>query len=184
MLISHEDCNATKEPLSPHATVRAKSRRRRFHRCHPPSNMSLEENFNAAAQRIRDWHPARSPSDDEKLRVYGLYKQATAGDNTTTKPGMFDWTGQKKWGAWEACKVSDRIPRCVAPEPLEWTFGIRCRPSRLSDTYYLQWNNFTLSGCLERSSWLHACLIFASFPTPLALVAGHVQGRRHDRVHR
>jgi diazepam-binding inhibitor (GABA receptor modulator, acyl-CoA-binding protein) len=41
------------------------------------------------------------PSNDEFLNLYGLYKQATVGDNGTSKPGMFDMKGQFKWKAWK-----------------------------------------------------------------------------------
>lgn len=38
------------------------------------------------------------------LKLYGLYKQATVGDNTTAKPGVFDLKGKYKWQAWEDLK--------------------------------------------------------------------------------
>lgn len=44
------------------------------------------------------------PTDDELLQLYGLYKQATIGDNTTTKPGVFDFKGKYKWEAWDKLK--------------------------------------------------------------------------------
>lgn len=40
------------------------------------------------------------PSDEEFLKLYGLYKQATVGDNNTSKPGMFDLKGKAKWEWW------------------------------------------------------------------------------------
>jgi diazepam-binding inhibitor (GABA receptor modulating acyl-CoA-binding protein) len=40
------------------------------------------------------------PSNDDLLKLYGLYKQATEGNNKTSKPGMFDMKGQFKWKAW------------------------------------------------------------------------------------
>ncbi|BGP57624.1 acyl-CoA-binding protein (ACBP)/diazepam binding inhibitor (DBI)/endozepine (EP) [Rhodotorula sphaerocarpa] len=41
----------------------------------------------------------------EAARVfYGLYKQATVGDNNTPKPGMMDFTGKYKWSAWDKQK--------------------------------------------------------------------------------
>ncbi|ODV96053.1 hypothetical protein PACTADRAFT_49471, partial [Pachysolen tannophilus NRRL Y-2460] len=43
---------------------------------------------------------SKRPNDDELLKLYGLYKQATVGDNTTEKPGMFDFKGKFKWEAW------------------------------------------------------------------------------------
>ncbi|KAI5949558.1 ACB1 [Candida jiufengensis] len=41
------------------------------------------------------------PNDDELLKLYGLYKQATIGDNTTQKPGTFDFKGKYKWQSWK-----------------------------------------------------------------------------------
>lgn len=41
-----------------------------------------------------------SASNEEKLALYALYKQATVGPNTTSKPGMFDMVGKFKWQAW------------------------------------------------------------------------------------
>ena len=43
-------------------------------------------------------------TDDELLQIYGLYKQATVGDNNTNKPGILDPKGRKKHDAWTACK--------------------------------------------------------------------------------
>jgi diazepam-binding inhibitor (GABA receptor modulating acyl-CoA-binding protein) len=36
-------------------------------------------------------------SNDELLAFYALYKQATVGDNNTSKPGMLDFKGKAKW---------------------------------------------------------------------------------------
>jgi diazepam-binding inhibitor (GABA receptor modulating acyl-CoA-binding protein) len=41
-----------------------------------------------------------SPSNDEMLELYSCYKQATCGNNTTSKPGVFDFKASKKWQAW------------------------------------------------------------------------------------
>lgn len=41
-----------------------------------------------------------SASNEQKLALYALYKQATVGPNTTAKPGMFDMVGKFKWQAW------------------------------------------------------------------------------------
>lgn len=35
--------------------------------------------------------------DDSKLKLYGLYKQATTGPCTATKPSFFDFKGRAKW---------------------------------------------------------------------------------------
>jgi len=39
--------------------------------------------------------------NDRLLELYGLYKQATAGDVTGDRPGMFDFKGAAKYDAWE-----------------------------------------------------------------------------------
>ena len=43
------------------------------------------ERFNEAAESVKTWKPKKEPSDDEKLLVYALFKQATVGDNTTSR---------------------------------------------------------------------------------------------------
>jgi diazepam-binding inhibitor (GABA receptor modulator, acyl-CoA-binding protein) len=44
------------------------------------------------------------PDNSTLLKIYGLYKQATAGDNADKKPGFSDMVGRAKWEAWDACK--------------------------------------------------------------------------------
>ena len=44
------------------------------------------------------------PDNATLLKLYGLYKQATAGDNGETKPGFSDMVGRAKWDAWNALK--------------------------------------------------------------------------------
>lgn len=39
-------------------------------------------------------------TNDEKLGLYGLYKQATAGDNTTGAPWAVQLEAKAKWSAW------------------------------------------------------------------------------------
>mmetsp|Transcript_86725 Transcript_86725/g.231488 ORF Transcript_86725/g.231488 Transcript_86725/m.231488 type:complete len:85 (-) Transcript_86725:72-326(-) len=57
----------------------------------------LEARFKDAAEAAKS---LPSASNDEKLQLYSLYKQATVGDNDTAQPGMLDFTGKAKWGAW------------------------------------------------------------------------------------
>lgn len=52
-----------------------------------------------AAERLKTL--TERPSNEEFLSLYGLFKQATVGDNKTSKPGMFDMKGQFKWKAWK-----------------------------------------------------------------------------------
>jgi len=63
---------------------------------------SLETTFNTAADEVTKLNSV--PSNDEKLAVYGLYKQGTVGDCNTERPGMFDLKGKAKWDAWNALK--------------------------------------------------------------------------------
>jgi acyl-CoA-binding protein len=44
------------------------------------------------------------PDNATLLKIYGLYKQATAGDNTEKKPGFSDMVGRAKWDAWNGLK--------------------------------------------------------------------------------
>jgi acyl-CoA-binding protein len=44
------------------------------------------------------------PDNSTLLKIYGLYKQATAGDNTDKKPGFSDMVGRAKWEAWDSVK--------------------------------------------------------------------------------
>lgn len=40
------------------------------------------------------------PSNEELLKLYGLYKQATEGDNETERPGGFDFKAAAKYNSW------------------------------------------------------------------------------------
>jgi diazepam-binding inhibitor (GABA receptor modulating acyl-CoA-binding protein) len=40
------------------------------------------------------------PDNATLLRLYGLYKQATEGDNVAPKPGFGDMVARAKWDAW------------------------------------------------------------------------------------
>jgi diazepam-binding inhibitor (GABA receptor modulator, acyl-CoA-binding protein) len=44
------------------------------------------------------------PDNATLLKLYALYKQATAGDNTEKKPGFGDLVGRAKWDAWQLAK--------------------------------------------------------------------------------
>ena len=42
--------------------------------------------------------------NEDKLQLYGLYKQATKGDCNTDRPAVFDFVGRSKWGAWDSLR--------------------------------------------------------------------------------
>ena len=44
------------------------------------------------------------PDNATLLKLYALYKQGTAGDNTEKKPGFGDMVGRAKWDAWNGLK--------------------------------------------------------------------------------
>jgi diazepam-binding inhibitor (GABA receptor modulating acyl-CoA-binding protein) len=47
---------------------------------------------------------SEKPENDVLLKLYALYKQATEGDVTGEKPGMFDFKAAAKFNAWTAQK--------------------------------------------------------------------------------
>lgn len=63
----------------------------------------MESKFEAVIEALKEIDIEKL-SNDEKLTLYALYKQATVGDVNTPKPGMFDMKGKAKWGAWEKLK--------------------------------------------------------------------------------
>ena len=62
----------------------------------------LNADFEAAVANSRKL--SQRPDNTTLLKIYGLYKQATAGDNTEKKPGFSAMVGRAKWDAWNACK--------------------------------------------------------------------------------
>jgi len=44
------------------------------------------------------------PDNTTLLKIYGLHKQATKGDNTEKKPPFSDFIARAKWDAWNAQK--------------------------------------------------------------------------------
>ena len=44
------------------------------------------------------------PDNATLLKIYALYKQATAGDVEGKRPGFSDMVGRAKWDAWNALK--------------------------------------------------------------------------------
>ena len=83
----------------------------------------LQTNFLAAAERVKTL--SYNPSDDVKLNLYSLYKQAFFGNNSTgmlivlvdyllAKPGMFSFKEKAKWEAWNSLK--DKVSKEKAME--------------------------------------------------------------------
>lgn len=55
------------------------------------------ELFLNAAQFLRVLPADIKMTDDQKLRSYGLFKQATIGDVNTERPGFFSPVDRAKW---------------------------------------------------------------------------------------
>ncbi len=61
--------------------------------------MSLDKQFEQAQADTKTM--TKRPSDTQLLDLYAFFKQGTEGNNTTSKPGMFDIKGKFKWEAWK-----------------------------------------------------------------------------------
>jgi hypothetical protein len=66
--------------------------------------MSLQENFDKAAAEVKAF--SKRPDDSVLLQLYGLYKQATAGDNTTGTP-----FGRSQ-RIWQIYLLESNLPAC------------------------------------------------------------------------
>ena len=62
----------------------------------------LNATFEAAVAQSKNL--SERPDNATLLKIYALYKQATAGDNTEKKPGFSDIVGHAKWEAWDKLK--------------------------------------------------------------------------------
>jgi acyl-CoA-binding protein len=63
--------------------------------------MSLDDDFAQAAKRVNS---STNLDNAKLLELYGLYKQATAGDATGSRPSAFDVKGRAKFDAWAGRK--------------------------------------------------------------------------------
>jgi acyl-CoA-binding protein len=68
--------------------------------------MSLADDFEAAVARVNGLPAA--PANQVLLELYGLYKQATAGDVQGSRPGFTDLKGRAKYDAWSSRKGMSR----------------------------------------------------------------------------
>jgi len=63
--------------------------------------MPIAEDFESAVTRSRSL-PNQGP--ENLLKLYALYKQASAGDASGARPGIFDLKGRAKYDAWASLK--------------------------------------------------------------------------------
>ena len=64
------------------------------------------QQFKEAALRVEKL--SARPSNEQLLDLYGLYKQATEGDVSGSRPGMFDLKGRAKFDAWAKRKGTSK----------------------------------------------------------------------------
>ncbi|KAF3447873.1 hypothetical protein FNV43_RR08579 [Rhamnella rubrinervis] len=60
----------------------------------------MQEDFEEHAEKAKTL--PESTTNENKLILYGLYKQATVGPVNTARPGMFNLREKAKWDAWKA----------------------------------------------------------------------------------
>jgi diazepam-binding inhibitor (GABA receptor modulator, acyl-CoA-binding protein) len=66
----------------------------------------LAATFEDAQTRVKKL--TKTPSNDDLLQLYALYKQGTAGDVTGSRPGMLDLKGRAKFDAWTKTKGTSK----------------------------------------------------------------------------
>jgi len=64
--------------------------------------MTIDELFVKAQADVQKL--SSKPSNDNLLKLYALYKQASEGNVSGDRPGGFDFKGMAKYDAWEAVK--------------------------------------------------------------------------------
>lgn len=65
----------------------------------------LQKKFEAAVANSKNL--SERPDNMTLLKLYALYKQASAGDNTEKRPGFSDMVARAKWDAWNQLKGTD-----------------------------------------------------------------------------
>ncbi len=66
----------------------------------------MSDAFQAAAERVKTLKTA--PSNAELLELYALYKQATQGDVTGSRPSAFKLRDRAKYDAWAKLKGTSK----------------------------------------------------------------------------
>lgn len=68
--------------------------------------MALNDDFQAAIAKSRTI--TTRPSNEDLLSLYALYKQASDGDASGKRPGVFDLKGRAKFDAWASKKGTSK----------------------------------------------------------------------------
>ena len=62
----------------------------------------LTSRFEQSVEKVKTLK--KKPDNNDLLKLYGLYKQAKFGNNTTEKPWAIQFEACAKWDAWTSCK--------------------------------------------------------------------------------
>jgi diazepam-binding inhibitor (GABA receptor modulator, acyl-CoA-binding protein) len=85
----------------------------------------LNKQFETAVADVKTL--TKRPDNEDMLRLYAHYKQATAGDVTGDRPGALDFAGRAKYDAWAKLKGTDSTKAKEAyvklAERLKKTYG-------------------------------------------------------------
>ncbi len=64
--------------------------------------MDINESFKSALERVQSLDTR--PSNENLLKIYGLYKQATEGEIKEDRPGGFDFKAIVKYDSWASLR--------------------------------------------------------------------------------
>ena len=85
----------------------------------------LKKKFETAAQDVQKLK--KRPDDEDMLRLYAHYKQATEGDVSGERPGAFSFVDRAKYDAWAKLRGTDSAKAMEAyvklVERLKKTYG-------------------------------------------------------------
>eukprot|EP00903_Cladosiphon_okamuranus_P021817 g20061.t1 len=65
------------------------------------------ERYNEALEKMKPVD-LNKVSNDNKLKLYGLFKQINVGDCNTKRPGVLDPKGKAKWDAWKGVEGTSK----------------------------------------------------------------------------
>ncbi|RJF95020.1 acyl-CoA-binding protein [Noviherbaspirillum saxi] len=68
--------------------------------------MSLQAQFDQAV--VDSKNLSEKPDNMTLLKIYALFKQASAGDTDGNRPGFTDMIGRAKYDAWDALKGTSK----------------------------------------------------------------------------
>ena len=69
--------------------------------------MSIENKFKESEVTVKQLKTR--PSNDELLKLYGLYKQATTGDASGKRPSLINVKARAKWDAWKELQGLEKM---------------------------------------------------------------------------